>query len=355
MSKPVKLILWSLGVLVGAPLLFLLGFIIYITYTEFSPPVHARVEIGGTGVAPDPSQREFTFFSWNTGYAGLGREMDFFFDGGKRSRPPREKCLQYFDGIKKVIRSNQNADFIFLQEVDIYSKRAWYQDEYTALNSILPGKYHAFVPNYDCKYVPLPLEDPMGRVVGGLVTFSSWLPDDARVQYYNSDFPWPTRLAMLKRCYLLFRYRVDNGKELVIINLHNSAYDSTGALRERELFVLDSLLTMEYSRGNYIIAGGDWNSNPRGFDVKTIRQGDVVTPIEPPIQEKFFRGWQFAFDSLNPSNRFTDIAYQKGVTRTTLIDFFVVSPNVEITSVRTETMEFAFSDHEPVVMEIRLK
>jgi endonuclease/exonuclease/phosphatase family metal-dependent hydrolase len=355
MSLPVRKIVWISAVIVSLPLLFALGFMIYITSTEFSPVAKSNVQITGSGKPIDPSRREFSFFSWNIGYAGLGREMDFFYDGGKLTRPPKEKCIQYFEGIKSVLKANISSDFILLQEVDVYSKRAWYQDEYIETSSMFPDHFHGFTPNYDCRFVPSPLSDPMGRVKAGLATFSSMRPDVATVQYYKSDFPWPTRLVMLKRCYLLYRFRLDNGKDLVVVNLHNSAYDSTGILREKELIVLDSVFNSENNRGNYVIMGGDWNSNPRGFNVKMICQGDLVTAIEPPIPETFLPGISFVYDSLNPSNRFTDIAYLKGLTRTTIIDFFVVSPNVEVSNVATIPTRFAFSDHEPLVMNVRLK
>jgi endonuclease/exonuclease/phosphatase family metal-dependent hydrolase len=355
MKKPVKRGIWFAGVLAGLPILIVLSIIILNTVTEFSPVVKSEVKITGRGQAFDPSRRDFTFFTWNIGYAGLGREVDFFYDGGKMTRPEQQQCLAYFSGIQKVIKENNTADFMILQEVDLYSRRAWYVNEYAGLASVLAGYDHGFATNYDCRFVPLPVMDPMGRVIAGLLTFSSMHPGEAFVQYYKSDFPWPTRLVMLKRCYLLFRFRLDCGKDLVVLNLHNSAYDSTGLLRERELTVLDSVMNSEYSRGNFVVAGGDWNSNPRGFDPKTILQGDSVTTIDPPITDAFLPGWTFVYDSLNPSNRFTDMPYRKGITRTTIIDFFVVSPNVEISKIATVPMGFKYSDHEPVLMNIRLK
>jgi endonuclease/exonuclease/phosphatase family metal-dependent hydrolase len=50
-----------------------------------------------------------------------------------------------------------------------------------------------------------------------------------------------------------------------------------------------------------------------------------------------------------------DRPYVKGITGTTIIDFFVVSPNVEILSVKTLGNNFAWSDHQPVLMKVRLR
>lgn len=354
MKKPVKTTLWILAVLAGFPIVYLLGIVALLTFTEFSPVSKSKVQISGHGERMITSRREFTLFTWNIGYAGLGREMDFFYDGGNKTRPEQGQTDKYFKGIQQVIKANDSADFILLQEIDVYSKRAWYHNEYIGLSSLLSTYCHGFSPNYNCRFVPLPVTEPMGSVKAGLATFSLYKPEEALAQYYKSDFPWPTRLVMLKRCYMLFRYRLDNMKDLLIVNLHNSAYDSTGALRERELKVLDSVLNSEYRKGNYVIAGGDWNSNPRGFAMDMIQQGDRITTIDPPIPDRFLPGWTFVYDSLHPSNRFTDIPYLKGVTRTTIIDFFVISPNVEINNVTTIPTGFAFSDHEPVLMSVRL-
>ena len=345
----------GLAIFLGGTILFILGLLGFLMLTEFSPPGHVFPEIKGSGRDFDPSQREFSFCTWNIGYAGMGRETDFFYDGGKMVIPEKEQCSRYFDGIKKQLKASDTVDFIFLQEIDVHAKRSWYTDQFSALAAILPGFSMVFATNYDCRFVPLPIRAPMGRVVAGLATYAHFRPLQAEIRYYDAFFPWPTRLAFLKRCFVMLRFGLDNGKDLVIINTHNSAFDSTGELRKRELAMLDSTMKSEYHRGNYVVAGGDWNSNPRGFKVTSVVTGDRVTSIDPPVESGFLPGWQFAFDPSVPSNRFADIPYIKGVTRTTIIDFFVVSPNVEVKQVATIPSGFAWSDHEPVVMQVKLK
>jgi endonuclease/exonuclease/phosphatase family metal-dependent hydrolase len=355
MSKSLKLTVWVFALLLGVPVLLSTGFVGYLMLTEFTPEKHVAPDVKGDGREPDPAQRDFTFFTWNIGYGGLGKEQDFFYDGGKTVTPAKEAFKNYFFNIKNLVKANDTVDFIFLQEVDLVAKRSWNTNEIAELEALMPDFTSAYAKNYDCRYVPLPLRDPMGKVVAGLAVFSQFRPQKAEICYFDAYFPWPTRLAMLKRCFLLFRFGLDNGRELVVINTHNSAYDSTGALRKRELFILDSAMQSEYKKGNYVIAGGDWNSNPRGFEPASIISGDKVTNIDPPAEPGFLPGWQFVFDPLQPSNRFLDMSYQKGITRTTIIDFFVVSPNVEVTRKATIPLGFAYSDHDPVVMGVRLK
>ena len=46
---------------------------------------------------------------------------------------------------------------------------------------------------------------------------------------------------------------------------------------------------------------------------------------------------------------------QKGKTFTTLIDFYLVSPNVEILEVKTIDLDFKYSDHQPISLKVKLK
>jgi endonuclease/exonuclease/phosphatase family metal-dependent hydrolase len=66
-------------------------------------------------------------------------------------------------------------------------------------------------------------------------------------------------------------------------------------------------------------------------------------------------GWSWAMDKTKATNRNVNEAFVKGKTLTTIIDFFIVSPNVEIISVKTNPNEFVNSDHQPVALKIKLK
>ena len=151
------------------------------------------------------------------------------------------------------------------------------------------------------------------------------------------------------------RFPLENGKEMVVVNTHNSTYDKTGTLRKSEFIKLHGFLLEEYRKGNYVICGGDWNNNPRGFDPARATSGDRVEPIETPVDSTFLPGWQFVTDPGTPTDRLLDIPYFKGRTVTTTIDFFVISPNISLNEVRTMPMDFTFSDHNPVYMKVTLK
>jgi endonuclease/exonuclease/phosphatase family metal-dependent hydrolase len=152
------------------------------------------------------------------------------------------------------------------------------------------------------------------------------------------------------------RYNLADEKQLVLINTHNSAFDDAADMRQQELDLLSQVMENEYTKGNYVIVGGDWNQNPVPFKTETIKDGNVVKEITPPIPANFLpQGWQWAFDPNHPSNRDVNESYSKGKTPTTIIDFFILSPNIELRSITTLVTDFDVSDHQPVRMSVELK
>jgi hypothetical protein len=50
-----------------------------------------------------------------------------------------------------------------------------------------------------------------------------------------------------------------------------------------------------------------------------------------------------------------DKAYVKGKTKTTIIDFFYISPNLMVLENKTIPTGWEFSDHQPVYMRVKMK
>ena len=354
MQKLLKIILRTALLLGIVIFLFFAGLLIFATLTEYIPPPFNSAEANIKGKHINPEKKTFSVLSWNIGYAGLGKGMDFFYDGGKRSIPDQHDFTLALKGIFNTLAVFDTLDFIFIQEIDRKSKRTYYTDLLSELTKIFPDFYFAFGKNYDCRFVPLPLWKPMGRVVSGLSIFTPFQPDRAEVVSLNTDFPWPQRTVMLKRCILALKYRIGE-KELILVNLHNSAYDIKGEIRKKELKRLQNYILDSYHHGNWVIIGGDWNDNPYGFDPSRITTGDVTFMIQNRFHENFLSGWKYVYDPTVPSNRNVDSRYIKGKTPVTTIDFFLVSPNIGVKSNKTISMEFEYSDHNPLLMEFELK
>jgi endonuclease/exonuclease/phosphatase family metal-dependent hydrolase len=347
--KIIRPILYLLLILVGAFLLFLL----YATIDDYKPKeVIAHLLECEPDVLSDSLQIELVI--WNIGYAGLDASMDFFYDDGERMRPSREGVMSNMEGINSTLESYRDFDFILLQEVDQDSKRSYHLNEFQLIQDQFSGYHSWFGTNYDVGFVPIPLPEPMGKVESGLMTLSRQCPVSVERHSFPGNYSWPIKLFMLDRCFLVNRYRLSNQKELVIVNTHNSAYDD-GSLRAQQMSYLSDYLLPEYEKGNYVIVGGDWNQTPYGIEPEL--PSHLFDTVNLIYIEKDFPapGWNWAFDTSMPTNRRVAYPYDQSSSLTTIIDCFLLSPNIELEYVKAIDLGFKYSDHQPVQLKVRLR
>jgi endonuclease/exonuclease/phosphatase family metal-dependent hydrolase len=335
-------------------ILYFAGVLIYASVTEFKPVSVKSIPVEPQDKSLIPVQQELSFLTWNIGYAGLGKEMDFFYEGGKQVRAPESLTMKFLNGIKDFIRANDSVDFLFLQEVDFHSKRSYFINQETEIKDIFTDYATTSGTNYDVSYVPVPFLNPMGKVKSGLLTVSKHFPVESSRISTPGTYTWPKRLFMLKRCLLQTRYKTANDHDLVLFNIHNSAFDDADALRDDELNLIRSLAVEEFTKGNYVIFGGDWNQNPPELTVESTRIYKVKT-LRPIPDDLMPEGWTWAFDQRFPTNRDVDKPFDKAISVCSTIDFFLVSPNIEVLETKTVDLEFENADHLPVFMKIRLK
>ncbi len=349
MKTILKVLFWII-------VLGVLAFAFLISYATFSDYEPAKQETVFESANPDiyPEWPEIDMLIWNIGYCGLSSEMDFFYDGGEKVRTSREQVLINLKSIISELQGYDTLEFILLQEVDVDSKRSYGISGYDSIRLSLPDYHTFFGKNYDVFFVPLPPSEPMGRVKSGLQTLSKSVPSSSVRWSFPGKFAWPKSLFMLDRCFLVNRYPMTGGKELLIINTHNSAYDAGGILRTQEMNYLKDFLTAEYEKGNYVIVGGDWNQSPPGY--KPEFKKDVFDNVDFTLIPDGYLpdNWKWVFDPATPTNRRVMTPYERGTTPTTIIDFYLLSPNVEALSVNTVDKEFLNSDHHPVRLKIRL-
>lgn len=360
--KTGKKILLGAGMVLGAVLLAAAGLIGWLTVREFRPAPVENVEVNRTG-APETASLSpggsLTVLSQNTGYAGLGAGSDFFMDGGKDVAPTWEQEQANLAGLSSQLLERQ-ADVYFLQEVDTNSSRSSSVDQseiyWSGLLSDAAVAYsssHAL--NYSCDFVPFPFP-PIGKVHSGLQTLSRFSVSGAQRVALPCPFSWPVSAANLKRCLLVSRVPLDGSdKELVLVNLHLEAYDD-GEGKVAQTKMLMDFLTDEYEKGNYVIAGGDFNQTfPGALDAYPIQDAELWTPgvLEAGMLPE---GWQFACDLSTPSCRLLNHPYDPDPdgNQFYVIDGFILSPNVALDSVETLDNGFAFTDHNPVLIQVTL-
>lgn len=355
MKPSIKTMLHTLIILFGVIILVPAILLLYMTLDDYRPAPMETLTVSANPSFMLKANNGFSIMTWNIGYFGLGKEMDFFYDGGMGVRPGEEAYREYFQGGEMVLGETSGLDFYFLQEIDFRSKRTYYDEQFRKITGLFPGYGYAEAVNYKVRYVPIPLSKPMGRVLAGMATFSRYHVSESTRYAFVGDASWPAGLFMLDRCFILTRVPISGGKELVLINTHNSAFDD-GSRRKEQLGVLREVMLTEYGRGNYVITGGDWNMNPVGYEIVPFSNGDVPKYILPAIETDYLpEGWQWAFNPDLPTNRMVDRPYQAGITPTTIIDFFVVSPNITVESITTVDDGFRFSDHQPVIMRFSLR
>lgn len=344
-------------------LIIVLGFsalIGYLTLTEFNPDKEVPLKLTGKSQTEAVyKSKELTAVSWNIGYGALGSDADFFMDGGKSvDTADKDGVNKNLKGISSELNS-LNPDFILLQEVDTDAKRSSYINEASKLQSELLNQDYqsSFAENFKVKFIPYPIP-PIGKVNAGIMTLSkSKISEATRVQL-PCPFKWPTRVANLKRCLSINRLPIEGSdKELVIVNLHLEAYDD-GDGKKAQAEMLRKYLQAEADKGNYVIAGGDFNQTFSGADTSIIKQFNGTW--KPPVldTDKFDKSWQFLMDTKTASCRSLDkplTSLNTNKFQFYIIDGFIVSSNIEVTSLETKQMGFKNTDHNPVVLKFKLK
>jgi len=353
MKMVIKLVITCiicLGIILA---IYILGVLLLGLITEFKPPQVEEIEIQKNDQKSIQAGQVLSLLSWNIGYGGLGKEMDFFYEGGQKVRPDTILSTKYLNGLKSFLNKQDSLDFILLQEVDFNSKRSYGVNQADAISAILTDFNKISAVNYFSNYVPVPFFNPMGKVKSGLVTWSKYALESAKRVSTPGKYSLPKRLFILKRCLLISRYEFDNGKELVLINLHNSAFDDADELRKAEMEFIKQFITEEYEKGNYVIAGGDWNQNPPDLNLEQIKQYKPRNVW--PINKDFLpNGWNWAYDPSIPTNRDVHEPFNIQSSTCTVLDFFITSPNIKIIETRTTDLGFEFSDHQPVLIKLKL-
>ena len=353
--KVVKIILRTLIYTIIIVVVLAASFLVYFTLTDFQPPA-AEIIIGENPGGSIADWDEFSFLTWNVGYCGLDREMDFFYDGGKKVRPSDSSFQNNLNGIFRFLSEQDSVDFIFLQEVDTLARRSYYANELKLFSDALPNHIRCFATNYKVRYVPMPFLNPMGEVISGIATYTRPRPDVSQRYSFPVNYAWPLKLFMPDRCFIMQRFKCKNRHELVVINTHNSAFENADVLRQYEMWMLRSFVLHEYAMGNYVVLGGDWNENPPGYDSTKYYSCYHKKIGLTQIPEDYLpKDWHWAYDRKIPSNRDVDESFRPGLTPTTTIDFFVTSPNVRVEYVKALDRGFEFSDHQPVFMRIKLE
>ncbi len=302
---------------------------------------------------------DYHLTSWNIGFGAYTADFSFFMDGGIYSRAYSEEFNR--ENIQKIIDElkSYNSDFYLIQEVDFDSTRTYHVDQCEMIYSDFDHAYTStFGVNYDSPYLFYPVTEPIGASKSGLLTLSGTKITESirRSLPIQDGF---AKFLDLDRAFTVNRIPASDGKELVLINLHLSAYTTDDTIVTRQLEMLTGVIKDEYAKGNYVIAGGDFNMDllqdsgsifgvsgedfswAQPFPLSTVPEG--VTLVAP-------------YDEANPvpSCRNADSPWNPETNFQITIDGFLVTDNVKVTKCEVTDQQFAYSDHQPVQLEFEL-
>ena len=306
------------------------------------------------------AETDYTLVSWNIGFGAYEPDYGFFMDKGTQSWAWSEDRLRAnIAGIADTLKE-YDADLLLLEEVDTNSTRTYHVNELELLqNALTQYPTSAFAQNYDSPFLFYPITQPHGRSRSGIWTASKFAATSAS----RVSLPVETGLTKfldLDRCYSVTRLPVENGKELCLYTFHLSAYTSDGKIATEQLELLLDDMQAEYEKGNYAIAGGDFNKDlPEGGSEQYFGVSTEGHNWAQPIKRELFENRPLTLcapiDEENPvaSCRYADGPIHDGQLRV-IVDGFIVSDNVSVAEARVLDDGFAHSDHNPVRLSFRL-
>lgn len=331
-------------------------YLIFMTITDYKPKDVISLEIENNKDKILQKNKEISAITFNIGYCGLDKDQDFFMDGGKSSRSRSvEQTITNLTMNTEFIKED-SADFVLLQEVDVKSTRSFGVDQYQHITKKLEDYSGTFAINYKVPWVPVPLNKPHGNVKSGIALLSKYNVSKSTRYKFPGEVQWPRKLALLDRCMIASRLPVEGGKELIVLNIHLSAYDKGGMIRKQQLDILKQYIMKEYNGGNYVVVGGDFNHVLPGTDMDYFKNTREWPSWLQNMPEDFKPDdFEFYVDKEISTNRAVDTEYIKGENYVSIIDGFLVSNNIEVTNVNGYDLAFKNSDHQPVRINFKLK
>lgn len=313
------------------------------------------------------STEEHSVVTYNIGFGAYNQEFSFFMDSGEMAdgtvmtgtsakAKDKETVIEDTKGSISLV-DEYNADFYLFQEVDVDSTRSYGVNQYEMLKELGDEYSLSHGVNFHSAYLMYPLTDPHGASNSGMTTVSKYKINESIRRQYPIDDSFITKFTDLDRCFLVSRIPVDNGKELVLINNHMSAYDKGGLIRAEQMKLLNSVLEEEYEKGNYVIVGGDFNHDIANSRETFSSAQSLPTWVYQLNDSDLSNGYSFAIAENStevPTCRSAEIPYVKGENYTVIIDGFIVSDNIKDFKVENIDTDFKYSDHNPAIMYFTL-
>ena len=380
MKTKAKKVIKITGIILLALVIVLAAYIIYLYASYHRIPDNQELQVEEISQNTEAgneltTEKNYSALTYNIGFGAYTPDFSFFMDGGKSSwAKSKDSVKETIKGAGELVAS-KDPDFALVQEIDLDATRSYHVNEYSILKENIPAYNCVFAQNYDSAFLFYPFTQPHGKSKAGLALFSKYPITGSMRRSFPISTSF-TKFFDLDRCYSISRVPVDNGKELVIFELHMSAYGNSDAIREGQIRMLSEDMQKEYEAGNYVICGGDFNHDLKAADTQSKASDadnntqtgseDSAEPDSgayPFPRSELPEHFSFGLDQLSEdeknnlwnSARNADMEYVPGETYTVTLDGFIISDNVECTKYENVNTGYSYSDHDPVYMEFQLK
>jgi endonuclease/exonuclease/phosphatase family metal-dependent hydrolase len=377
------------------------GYMIYLSVNGARLPDKEAltVAVSDEGALPGlQTGREYRALTYNLGFGAYDHAYSFFMSEGKTLDGDETKGLMSRaldeDSVRENMRAaiaaalGQQPDLAIFQEVDRDAGRSYKVDELQLISSAFGdgiagngegeaegddagesgGSFAAtYATNFHSGWLLWPPARPMGMIKdSGIATYSRYRMDSAERRSLPVDDSFPGKFFDLDRCFTVSRLPVGGaegeegsgpGGELVLVNVHLSAYEAGDKIHGEQMKALAEIMKEERAKDNWVIVGGDWNQCfPGSLDAFN---GRMETPSwAKPLEESVLPD---GFSMINADNanviatcRDTSIPWTPGVSYETIIDGWIVSDNVAAASENIDT-DYIASDHNPVLLTFTLR
>ncbi len=342
--------------LICAVVLGACSYLLYVVCSYYRVEDNQILSISGEATDAVPLEKELTLVTYNIGFGAYSADYSFFMDGGEHSRAlSKDAVIKNTEGAIDTLKS-VSPDLILLQEVDVDGTRSYHVDQTAILAKEFSEYDRVFGQNYDSPYFLYPFNEPIGANKAGMMTFSAFDISSAK----RRSLPIEESLYKyldLDRAYTVSRINAENGRELVVYNVHLSAYTSDGSIADEQMKMLARDMSAEYEKGNYVLAAGDFNKDLLGDSSKYFERDEGDYTWAKPFDTSLLpSGISLSTGSNAPTCRNADSAYRADGTDFVLsVDGILTSDNIKVVSSQTVDAGFAYSDHNPVCMKFILK
>lgn len=313
---------------------------IFYFINDYKPLKIEKANIIKEGKSKTLSENNIKLLTWNLGNGRFGEN-----EGIIKSKINKSEKKSYIDNniknIKELI-SVTNFDVGFFQEID-------YKNSISISN--LKNDFDSFfVYNYKDFFLPFK------KINIGCLTISKY----KAIEHLRISLPLhiiPLKFFTPKSSILTSRINIKD-KDIIFMNVHIAIIDKKQKLQKRQLEFLKKIIIEEYDKGNSVIVGGDWNMILPGIEKekfsKISNAGKWKNVFNYLPDDWKPNKWKWAYSKDSPSIRSTDKPYSKEESFTTTFDGFLLSPDIDVISVEVIDLNFKFSDHQPVYMNIRI-